>query len=120
MIRLDHNRAVSQLAAKARIPVHSVERMAVWGNHSPTMFADWRFADAEGKSVSRLINDEAWYRKTLIPAAEETIETLGEINRKTSPAKIVVWQAFHTSRAGYRRAERLRLFLSGLGSQRRD
>jgi malate dehydrogenase len=45
--------------------------MAVWGNHSPTMFADWRFANVEGKSISRLINDEAWYRKMLIPAVED-------------------------------------------------
>ena len=67
MIRLDHNRAVSQIAAKARVPVHSVEHMVVWGNHSPTMFADWRFATTGGKSVSELIGDETWYRDTLIP-----------------------------------------------------
>src|SRR4029077_16045542 len=60
MIRLDHNRAVSQIAATRRLPGHSVERMVVWGNHSPTMFADWRFATAGGKRISDLIGDETW------------------------------------------------------------
>ena len=59
MIRLDYNRAVSQIAAKAGIPVHDIERMVVWGNHSPTMFADWRFATAGGRQIPKLIGDEA-------------------------------------------------------------
>ena len=53
MIRLDHNRAVSMIAAKASLAVQDVERMVVWGNHSPTMFADWRFATAGGKSIQQ-------------------------------------------------------------------
>jgi malate dehydrogenase len=71
MIRLDHNRAVSQVAAKAGVRVDQVERMAVWGNHSPTMFADWRFATAEGKSLPDMIGDEAWYRSTFIPTVAQ-------------------------------------------------
>ncbi len=71
MIRLDHNRAVSQLAAKAGTGVDQVERMVVWGNHSPTMFADWRFATAAGKSLPALIGDDAWYRDTLIPSVAQ-------------------------------------------------
>jgi malate dehydrogenase len=71
MIRLDHNRAVSQIAAKADIPVQEIERMVVWGNHSPTMFADWRFATARGKQISKLIGDEVWYRETLIPTVAQ-------------------------------------------------
>ena len=67
MIRLDHNRAVAQLATKAGVPVGGVERMAVWGNHSPTMFADWRFATVQGQSLPERIGNETWYRKTLIP-----------------------------------------------------
>lgn len=67
MIRLDHNRAISQLAAKAGVDVASIERMVVWGNHSPTMFADWRFATSGGKGLPELIGDESWYRETLIP-----------------------------------------------------
>ncbi len=67
MIRLDHNRAVSQIAARAGVGIAAVEHMAVWGNHSPTMFADWRFATAGGRDLPGLIGDEAWYRDTMIP-----------------------------------------------------
>ncbi|TXH32278.1 MAG: malate dehydrogenase [Rhodospirillaceae bacterium] len=67
MLRLDHNRAVSQLAAKAGVGPADIEKVAVWGNHSPTMYADYRFATAKGKPLPKLINDETWYRETLIP-----------------------------------------------------
>ncbi len=67
MLRLDHNRALSQLAAKAGVEVSSIEKMVVWGNHSPTMFADWRFATSNGKSLPDMVNDETWYRETYIP-----------------------------------------------------
>jgi malate dehydrogenase len=67
MIRLDHNRAASQLATKAGVSVSEIERVVVWGNHSPTMFADWRFSTANGRSLPDLIGDEAWYRDTFIP-----------------------------------------------------
>ncbi len=67
MIRLDHNRAQTQLAVKAGVAVDAIEQLVVWGNHSPTMFADWRFAKAGGKSLPPLINDDTWYRDTLIP-----------------------------------------------------
>ena len=67
MLRLDHNRALSQVAAKAGKPVGAVEKMVVWGNHSPTMYADYRFATVDGKSVKDLIADEAWNRDTFLP-----------------------------------------------------
>ena len=67
MIRLDHNRAATQLAARAGVGVDEIERLAVWGNHSPTMFADWRFATARGRALPEMINDEPWYRERLIP-----------------------------------------------------
>jgi malate dehydrogenase len=67
MLRLDHNRALSQLAAKAKVPVGSIEKLAVWGNHSPTMYADYRFATAGGKAVKDLINDETWNRTVFLP-----------------------------------------------------
>ncbi|MEJ8405241.1 malate dehydrogenase [Brevundimonas vesicularis] len=67
MIRLDHNRAAAQFARRAGVPVDAVEKLAVWGNHSPTMFADWSHATVEGQSLAGLINDETWYRDTLIP-----------------------------------------------------
>jgi malate dehydrogenase len=67
MLRLDHNRALSQLAAKSGKPVGAIEKMVVWGNHSPTMYADYRFATVDGKSVKDLIGDENWNRNTFLP-----------------------------------------------------
>ena len=67
MMRLDHNRALSQLAAKTGKPVGAIEKLAVWGNHSPTMYADYRFAVVDGKAVKAMINDEDWNRNTFMP-----------------------------------------------------
>jgi malate dehydrogenase len=67
MLRLDHNRAASQLAAKTGKPVADIEKLAVWGNHSPTMYADYRFATIGGESVKSMINDETWNRETFLP-----------------------------------------------------
>ncbi len=67
MLRLDHNRALSQVAAKTGKPVASIEKLAVWGNHSPTMYADYRFATIDGASVKDMINDDAWNRDTFLP-----------------------------------------------------
>jgi malate dehydrogenase len=67
MLRLDHNRALSQLAAKTGKPVGSIEKLCVWGNHSPTMYADYRFATVDGQSVKALIGDENWNRTVFLP-----------------------------------------------------
>jgi malate dehydrogenase len=67
MLRLDHNRALSQLAGKSGKPVASIRKLVVWGNHSPTMYPDYRFATVDGKPLKDLINDDAWNRNTFIP-----------------------------------------------------
>ncbi|MDB5492343.1 MAG: mdh [Micavibrio sp.] len=67
MLRLDHNRALSQIALKTGKPVASIEKLAVWGNHSPTMYADYRFATIEGKDVKSTINDDVWNKDTFLP-----------------------------------------------------
>ena len=67
MLRLDHNRALSQLATKLGKPVGSIEKLVVWGNHSPTMYPDYRFATADGESVAEAINDQDWNANTFIP-----------------------------------------------------
>jgi malate dehydrogenase len=67
MLRLDHNRAAGQLAAKTGKPVAKIEKLAVWGNHSPTMYADYRFATIDGKSVKETIDDDAWNRDVFLP-----------------------------------------------------
>ncbi|MGA1289302.1 MAG: malate dehydrogenase, partial [Rubrivivax sp.] len=67
MLRLDHNRALSQIAAKTGQPVSAIRQLAVWGNHSPTMYADYRFATIEGRSVKDMINDHAWNKDVFLP-----------------------------------------------------
>ena len=67
MMRLDHNRALSQIAAKTNSAVADIEKLCVWGNHSPTMYADYRFATIGGKSVKDMIDDQAWNKDTFLP-----------------------------------------------------
>src|SRR5579859_4121872 len=67
MLRLDHNRALSQLAARTGTKVGDIEKLTVWGNHSPTMYADYRFATVNGKSVKDMIKDQEWNANTFLP-----------------------------------------------------
>ena len=67
MLRLDHNRALSQIAAKTGKPVASIQQLAVWGNHSPTMYADYRFATIDGAPVKDMINDQVWNKDVFLP-----------------------------------------------------
>ena len=67
MLRLDHNRALSQVAEKIDAKVADIEKLTVWGNHSPTMYADYRFATANGKAVKDLINDQVWNADVFLP-----------------------------------------------------
>jgi malate dehydrogenase len=67
MLRLDHNRAASQIASKTGKPVSAIQKLAVWGNHSPTMYADYRFASIDGASVKDTINDQAWNKDVFLP-----------------------------------------------------
>lgn len=67
MLRLDHNRALSQLSAKANVPVADIDNLIVWGNHSPTMYPDTRFTTVNGQKIDDLINDQAWNREVFIP-----------------------------------------------------
>jgi malate dehydrogenase len=67
MLRLDHNRALSQLANKAGVAVGDIEKLVVWGNHSPTMYPDYRFATVNGESLKDKINDADWNANAFIP-----------------------------------------------------
>ena len=67
MTRLDHNRAVSQLAQKVGRPVTSVNKMTIWGNHSTTQYPDLFHAEVDGKNAAQLINDQQWIEDTYIP-----------------------------------------------------
>ena len=67
MLRLDHNRALSQLSTRTGRPVSSFRKMVVWGNHSPSMYADYRFCESNGDSVKALVNDQAWNNDVFLP-----------------------------------------------------
>ena len=67
MLRLDHNRAASQIAAKTGGKVGDIKKLTVWGNHSPTMYADYRFATIDGKSVKDAISDQVWNADVFLP-----------------------------------------------------
>ncbi len=67
MMRLDHNRAVAQLAAKVQAPVTDVSRMGVWGNHSPTMYPNLFHAELSGKQAAAVVDDQAWIENDFLP-----------------------------------------------------
>lgn len=67
MLRLDHNRALSQVAEKTGKDVKDIKQLCVWGNHSPTMYADYRFATINGESVKDMINDQDWNANVFLP-----------------------------------------------------
>jgi malate dehydrogenase len=71
MMRLDHNRAVSQVAQKISRPVTAIRKITVWGNHSATQYPDLFQAEAEGKKVWPMINDQAWLEQTFIPTVQK-------------------------------------------------
>jgi malate dehydrogenase len=67
MTRLDHNRAISQLAQRLDVPVSSVRRMTIWGNHSTTQYPDLVHCEVEGKSAWELVDDPDWIDTEYIP-----------------------------------------------------
>jgi len=67
MTRLDHNRAISQLAQKLSRPVTSVKKMTIWGNHSTTQYPDLFHCEIDGKNAAATVNDQQWLDETFIP-----------------------------------------------------
>ncbi len=67
MTMLDENRAKSQLASKTGVPVRKIKKLAIWGNHSPTMYPDFYNATIDGQPADQAINDEAWLKDTFVP-----------------------------------------------------
>jgi len=67
LTRLDHNRAISQVAQKAGVPVTSVKHMTIWGNHSASQYPDLFHAEIDGKNAAEVINDQAWLESDFIP-----------------------------------------------------
>jgi malate dehydrogenase len=71
MMRLDHNRAMTQVAQKTGKPVTSVKKMSIWGNHSATQYPDVFHAEVEGQNAAKLINDQAWIETHFIPTVQK-------------------------------------------------
>jgi malate dehydrogenase len=71
MMRLDHNRALAQLAAKAGVPVREVTNMTVWGNHSPTQYPDIFHAKVKGENAAQAVNDQEWLEGDFIPTVQK-------------------------------------------------
>ncbi|MCE7982674.1 MAG: malate dehydrogenase [Caldilinea sp. CFX5] len=71
MTRLDHNRAVAQLANKAGVPVSAVQKVTIWGNHSATQYPDAHHALVNGKPAPQVIGDDAWLKETFVPTVQK-------------------------------------------------
>lgn len=86
MTRLDHNRALTQLAQKAGVPSTEVKKVTIWGNHSTTQYPDAYHAEIGGKPAAQVIDDEAWIRETFIPTVQKRGAAVIEARGQSSAA----------------------------------
>jgi len=86
MVRLDQNRAMSQVASRTGRAVTDVKRVTIWGNHSATQYPDLFNAQMDGKSVAALINDQAWIENNFIPTVQERGKAIIEARGLSSAA----------------------------------
>jgi len=86
MMRLDHNRARTQLAQKAGVPVVDVKKVTIWGNHSATQYPDAYHAEIGGQSAAQVINDDGWIKDTFIPTVQKRGAAIIEARGQSSAA----------------------------------
>ncbi|MER6504380.1 malate dehydrogenase [Streptomyces sp. NPDC001455] len=86
MTRLDHNRAISQLAAKTGAAVSEIKKLTIWGNHSATQYPDIFHAEIAGKNAAEVVNDEAWLADTFIPTVAKRGAAIIEARGASSAA----------------------------------
>ncbi|MCC3652146.1 MULTISPECIES: malate dehydrogenase [Streptomyces] len=86
MTRLDHNRAISQLAAKTGAAVSDIKKLTIWGNHSATQYPDIFHAEIAGKNAAEAVNDEAWLADTFIPTVAKRGAAIIEARGASSAA----------------------------------
>ena len=86
MTRLDHNRAMSQLANKAGVPVTEVKHVTIWGNHSATQYPDAFHAEISGKPAAAVIGDDSWIKETFIPTVQKRGAAIIEARGQSSAA----------------------------------
>ena len=71
MTRLDHNRAMAQLATKTGTTVNDITKMTIWGNHSATQYPDLFHAEVNGQNAAALVNDQSWLEGSFIPTVQQ-------------------------------------------------
>ena len=86
MMRLDHNRAIAQLASKLAVPVTDVTHMGVWGNHSPTMYPDLVHAQVGARKASAVVDDQEWIEQEFLPAVGQRGAAIIEARGASSAA----------------------------------
>jgi len=86
MTRLDHNRAMSQLAAKTGTTVNDIKKMTIWGNHSTTQYPDLFNCEVNGQNAAELVNDQAWLADTFIPTVAKRGAAIIEARGASSAA----------------------------------
>ncbi|MGG8409672.1 malate dehydrogenase, partial [Streptomyces sp. 12297] len=86
MTRLDHNRAISQLAARTGAAVTDIKRLTIWGNHSATQYPDIFHAEIAGKNAAEVVNDEQWLADTFIPTVAKRGAAIIEARGASSAA----------------------------------
>ena len=86
MTRLDHNRAMFQLADKAQVPVTAVKKVTIWGNHSATQYPDAYHAEINGQNAAAVIDDDAWIKSSFIPNVQKRGAAIIEARGQSSAA----------------------------------
>ncbi|MCB9599365.1 MAG: malate dehydrogenase [Sandaracinus sp.] len=86
LMRLDQNRAMTQIAQKLGKPVTDVKKMTIWGNHSATQYPDAFHAEVGGESAAKLIGDQEWIEKTFIPTVQQRGKAIIDARGKSSAA----------------------------------
>ena len=86
LTRLDHNRAISQLAARTGVPVTEIRKMTIWGNHSATQYPDIFHAEVSGRNAAEVVDDEAWLADTFIPTVAKRGAAIIEARGASSAA----------------------------------
>ncbi|MEO1064179.1 MAG: malate dehydrogenase [Actinomycetota bacterium] len=86
MTRLDHNRALAQLAAKAGVTVNDISKMTIWGNHSATQYPDIFHAVIDGRSAAAVVDDQAWLENDFIPTVQKRGAAIIEARGASSAA----------------------------------
>jgi malate dehydrogenase len=86
MTRLDHNRAIAQLAAKTGAPVRDITNMTIWGNHSATQYPDIFHAKVKGQNAAELVGDQQWVENDFIPTVQKRGAAIIEARGSSSAA----------------------------------